>query len=124
MVLNFIALKIRFFLVVPLCYNDEQIYLRILIFLFYNDREIREKLITYENFQFYSKQIVLILLCLSDPAQGRRCSYFQVQALYLSLRVLILGIYRILLNTCTSQNRRAPPNFWITYLKSVAQRST
>ena len=39
---GFIALKSRFFLVVLLCYNDEQIYLRILIFVFYNNREIRE----------------------------------------------------------------------------------
>ena len=34
-------------------------------------------------------------------------------------------IYHILLNTRASPNRRAPcPNFWIMYLKSVAQRST
>ena len=35
-----------------------------------------------------------------------------------------VAIYRILPNTRASPNRRAPPNFWITYLKSVAQRST
>ena len=33
--------------------------------------------------------------------------------------------YRILPNTRASPNRRAPPpDFWITYLKSLAQRST
>ena len=32
--------------------------------------------------------------------------------------------YRILPNTRASLNRRAPLNFSITYLKSVAQRST
>ena len=32
------------------------------------------------------KQIVSILSCLSDSAQGRRGSYFQAQALCLSLR--------------------------------------
>ena len=40
---NFVALKICFFLVVLICYNDKQIFSRIaLIARFYNDRDIRE----------------------------------------------------------------------------------
>ena len=44
------------------------------------------------------KQIVLILSCLSDSAQGRRGSYFQAHALYLleQARVLIIGKYGLL----------------------------
>ena len=48
--------------------------------------------------------------------------------LYLSsISVIEIGsdkIYRILPNTCASPNRCAPQKIWITYLKSVAQRST
>ena len=39
---SFITIKICTFLIVPICYNTGQIYSRILIFAFYNDRENRE----------------------------------------------------------------------------------
>ena len=47
-------------------------------------RELKLRGIVHLNLIY--KLIALILLCLSDSAQGRRGSYFQAQALYLSLR--------------------------------------
>ena len=59
---------------------------------------------------------------LGEDQAGFRNGYSTIDNIFVFKS--IIDIYRILPNTRASPNRRAPPNFWITYLKSAARRST